>query len=318
MSKPLPLPPCILLMAVAFCYSSTEPVSSASFRIESNENPGAGARQVNLDVTVYDRSDLPVSGLKRENFQVYESGVLQNVTDFSQEDIPTAVGLVIDTSGSMQQRVRRVSQAGSTLLTKSNPNDEVFLVTFEQEVSLLEDFTRDFNRIRDALNNLIASGRTALYDAIYLGIDKAGHSSPDKKALVVFSDGEDQASYYKLEDVTAKVRSSNVQLYTVLLDIATDRVNFVKRKERKKVLNSLLAISEATGGQIHFANTQEELNAAASHIADQLRTQYRLSYISTNTARDGKWRDVEVKLTNLHDSEVKRYKVRARRGYYAR
>lgn len=105
-------------------------------------------------MTVYDRNDLPVSGLKRENFQVYEDRALQTLTGFSQADIQTAVGLVVDTSGSMHERIRLVSQTAKSFLETSNPNDEVFLVEFAQQVSLVEDFTRDFHRIREALDSL--------------------------------------------------------------------------------------------------------------------------------------------------------------------
>ncbi len=318
MRKPLLLLASVLLVALAFFSISTSQVSFAPYRIRLVATYTADTREVILDVTVYDRNDSPVPRLKRENFQVYEDRVLQNLTGFSQADIPTAVGLVIDTSGSMQQRTRLVSQAAKTFLEKSNPNDEVFLVEFDQEVSLVEDFTQNFDRIRDALDNLIIRGRTALFDAIYLGIEKADRSSQDKKALVVFTDGEDQASHYKLEKVIAKVRESNVQLHMVLLDIAPERAIFVKKKERKKVLNSLAAMSEITGGKVYFADTLEGLQGAAGHIASKLRTQYRLSYVSANTIRDSKWRGVQVKLANLPDSELNQYKVRARQGYYAR
>ena len=141
---------------------------------------------------MFDKANHFVAGLKKENFRVYEDGVQQEVTSFSREDLPVSMGIVLDLSGSMKSRIDQVNKAALAFIRASNPEDQVFLIGFNEEVELLQDFTNDIDEITDSLDNTIVSGGTAVYDAVYLGVQKAQTGSKPKKAIVVISDGEDR------------------------------------------------------------------------------------------------------------------------------
>ncbi|MBI4456758.1 MAG: VWA domain-containing protein [Acidobacteria bacterium] len=282
---------------------------------------GVDVNQVVVNVTVHDRNESMVSGLKEENFQVYEDKVLQTITNFGQVDVPSTIGLVIDTSGSMRKKLDFVVRAAKLFIDKSNPDNELFLVEFHNEISLVEDLTRDFDDIRDALDNMIASGGTALHDAIYLGVDQASQGSEAKKVLLVFTDGQDRDSYYKIEELLAKIRDSDVQVYMIIFmdeDIGAEGGFFgILKSEKDKLKGKMSEIAEATGGKVFYPDKLEDLQAAFSAIADELRNQYRIAYVSTNKVRDGKWREIRVQLASLSNKDT-HYRVRTKRGYYAK
>jgi VWFA-related protein len=282
---------------------------------------GVDVNQVVINVTVHDRNGSLISGLKQENFQIYEDKVLQTVTNFGQVDVPATVGLVIDNSGSMKKKIDLVGKAAKQFVDKSNPDNELFLVEFSQEVNLVEDFTRDFDDVRDALDNMIVSGGTALYDAIYLAVDKANQGAEPKKVAVVFTDGEDKDSYYKFDELLSKIRDSDVQVYMVIFldeELGTEGGFFgIKKSEKEKLQKKMTDIAEATGGKAFFPERLEDLQIVFTTIANELRNQYRIAYVSSNKIRDGKWREVRVQLASLSTKE-QQYKVRTRRGYYAK
>ncbi|MGI8785955.1 MAG: VWA domain-containing protein [Acidobacteriota bacterium] len=277
---------------------------------------GVKVDQVILNATVHDKEGRLVTGLTKDRFTIFEDKTQQAITNFSLVDMPSTIGLIVDTSGSMKNRVDDMLSAVNLFLESSNKDNELFLITFNDEVKLEEDLTKDVLDIKDGLNNIIVSGGTALYDAIHLGIDKAKAGSEPKKALVVFSDGEDRDSYYSHENLAEKIKETDVQVYIVtFLDASLDKSGgfFGARKsERQKVVEKMDVIAELTGGKSFLAETPESLPAAFKAIAHELRNQYRIAYISNNLVKDGKWRDIRVA---LNDPKLK---IRAKRGYYAK
>ena len=275
--------------------------------------------QVVLHTAVYDKNIQPVSGLHREHFQVFENGVEQKLTYFGQEDVPTTLGLVMDTSGSMRNKMYLVNRAAKLFVEMSHPENELFLINFTDEVQLEENFTTDMEDIQDSLDNLGIGGGTALYDAIFLGVEKAREGVEPKKVLVTFTDGEDKDSYYRYEEVLEKIRESEVQVHIVAFldpDLDPMRPFFgIFKSQREKVQKKINKLAEYTGGTAFFPEELSELKGVFETIAHELRKQYRLAYVSTNPAQDGKWREIDVLVEGAKEKE---WKVRSKKGYFAR
>jgi len=233
--------------------------------------------QVVVYASVYDADGALVTGLTADDFQVFEDRIEQEILTFERTEVPSTIGLVLDTSGSMRRKMALVEEALYLFLDQTNPDHELFLIRFDDEVELEEDFTREFDDIRDAIGNVIVKGGTALYDAIYLAVDKARDGSEPKKVAVVFTDGEDKDSYYTREELVEKVREGE------------------------------------TGGKAFFPQKIEELGTVFEGIARELKNQYRLSYRSSNTENTGGWRRIDVKIVGAKE---KGFRVRARKGYY--
>ena len=201
----------------------------------------------------------------------------------------------------------------------NNHENELFFISFKGEVRLEEDFTQDVEDIYDALDNVIVSGGTALYDAIHLAVEKAGEGSELKKSIVVFTDGKDQDSYYSHEDLLEKVEESDVQIYIVSFldkDLPTSGGFFgIFKSAREKIQQAIRTIPENTGGEAFFPDKIEELSEIFRSIAYELRHQYRLAYISSNPVKDGTWRRTDIMLKDAHQ---KGFKIRVKKGYYAK
>jgi Ca-activated chloride channel homolog len=278
---------------------------------------GVNVDLVVVHTSVTDKNGLFVTGLKKDNFKLFEDNVTQNISSCSQEDVPVSLGIVIDTSGSMRDKIDNVNKAALAFIRASNPDDEEFLIGFNSEVELLEDYTSDIDLITDTLNNTIVTGGTALYDAIYLATQKAQSGSKPKKAIIVITDGEDRDSYYKLDEMVAKVQESDVQIYSIgFLNAAPEKGLFGRwsKSEPEKAHDALQRISEETGAKAFFPKDISEIHGIVSQVARELRSQYSISYTSTNGARDGTWRRLKVLLdlpiaSSLH--------VRYRSGYFA-
>jgi VWFA-related protein len=266
--------------------------------------------------SVFDKTGHFVAGLKKENFKLFEDGVQQTLMSFSQEDVPVSMGILMDLSGSMRGKSDQVNKAALAFIRASNPRDQVFLIGFNDEVELLQDYTSDIDEITDALDNTIVTGGTALYDAVYLGIQKAHAGIKPKKAVVVITDGEDRDSYYKLDELLAKVQESDVQVFSVgLLDEVPDKGFFGhwSKTAPEKAHDALVKISEETGGKAYFPNKLTDIHTIVAEIANDLRNQYSLAYLSSNAARDGSFRRVKIELNSQGSNVSARY----RRGYYA-
>lgn len=270
-----------------------------------------------LPISVVDKEGNFVSNLPQGQFQVYEDKVGQTISHFGQFDLPVSLGLIIDISGSMRQKIAMVNQAAMQFLKLSNPKDETFLIGFNDEVSLVEDFTDDLDTIRDGLENLTVTGGTSLYDATLLGTQKVQKGTRQKHALLIISDGEDRDSYYKLPEVLRVIQEASVQIY--LVGILTPEpeeglFDIFSKNPQEKAREALNRIAQETGGKAFFPKEVTELPAIVKNIATELRSQYHIGYLSTNPAKDGTWRSVQVVLTGAAE---KQYRVRSRTGYFA-
>jgi VWFA-related protein len=274
---------------------------------------------VTLPVSVIDKDGKLVENLGQDNFQVLEDNVQQQISLFKHEDIPLSLGLVIDNSGSMRNKRERVNSAALTFVRESNPDDETFIVNFDDEAYLEQDFTGSMGDLVDALDHIDTRGETALYDAVYLSIDhvKVGHR--DKKALLVITDGEDNRSKYKLDKFMAHVREAkDVTVYAIgLLEENDDRGGLFHKSPSKKAKQDLIQLTELTGGQAFFPKSVSEVEQICQRIARDLRNQYTLGYSPTNKNQDGAWRKVEVRVNPPRNVNAAKLTLRTKQGYYA-
>jgi len=312
--------------SVSYAQKKTDPQEERKKQVKpelESKSPQKDFRiGVNVDLvvvhtSVIDKNGQFVSGLKKENFKVFEDGVGQSIASFSREDVPVTLGIVLDTSGSMRSKFDNVTKAALAFIRAGNPDDEAFLIGFNDEVELLEDFNNDIDTITDSLNNTVVTGGTALWDAIYLSVQKAQSGSKPKKAIIVITDGEDRDSYYKLDEMVAKVQESDVQVYSVgFLNQVPDKGLFGhwSKSEPEKAHDALERISGETGAKAFFPKDVSEIHTIVSQIAYELRNQYSISYFSSNNARDGTWRRIRVTLESPTASNLR---VRCRLGYFA-
>lgn len=266
---------------------------AASAPAQQNRSGGQYTIAVDVDlvvfnVTVTDSKGRHVSGLKPGDFRVYEEGRLQDVKLFSAEDVPASVGLLIDNSGSMRERRADVARAALAFVSASNPEDEVFVVNFNENVYFglppSIPFTNDVEKLRSALAAAPA-GLTALYDAVARGLEHLKTGTRDRKALVVLSDGGDNASHRNLDDVLQIAQRSSATIYTIGIydDTDADRNPRVLRK-----------IAQMSGGRAYFPGSVVDLEKVWRDIAGGIRSQYTIGYSSTNPNHDGAFRKVTI------------------------
>jgi VWFA-related protein len=280
------------------------------------------AVDVNLVVvhaTVVDGKGRMVNGLRKENFAVFENGVPQKLSVFSQADVPVTVGIIIDDSGSMRDKRAAVNAAALTFVKTSNPQDQVFIVNFNDNYYLDTpgDFASNIEELKSALDKIDSRGGTAMRDAIHASLDHMKLASRDKKVLLVITDGEDNGSRYTIEDVVKYLQKGNTLLYTIgLLGEGEPGGLFKVRgsgaRRARKVLEQL---AEVGGGGAYFPKSLEEVESTCVQIARDIRNQYTLAYYPTNAKKDGTFRSVRVEAKPARGSE--RLSVRARPGYYA-
>ena len=265
-----------------------------------------------LHVTVFNWKEQLVKGLNQEQFSVYEDKIQQEISLFKVEDVPVSLGLVIDNSGSMRTKRNRVNQAAITFAQTSKPEDEIFLINFNDQVFLDQDFTRNSDDLTDALDHIDARGGTALYDAIYLALEHIKKGKEEKKAILVITDGQDQDSRYRFDTILEFAQESYASIYLIgLFDKKSDRT-----REQRKAAKLLKGLSEETGGKYFFPESVDEVHAICSAVAHEIRNQYTLGYKPTNLSRDGTWRDVTVRVLGSPKGKRK-WIARTKRGYYA-
>jgi VWFA-related protein len=274
---------------------------------------------VELPITVFDKNGRIIEGLERDNFQIFEDNVAQQISDFKHEDVPLSIGLVIDNSASMRRKRERVNAAALSFVRESNQGDETFIINFDDAAYLEQDFTTKLSDLRDALDNIDTRGETALYDAVYLAVDHLGHGIQARKALLVISDGEDNVSKYGFNKLMEHIKQSkNVIIYAIGILEDGDSCGgglFNRSSPCKKAKDDLVKITEATGGQAYFPKTLNDVEAMCSMIAKELRAQYLLAYAPKNPTMDGKWRNIRV---NVNPPKgVAKPSVRTKEGYYA-
>jgi VWFA-related protein len=275
-------------------------------------------RDVNLVVlhaSVINARGQFVPGLQQEHFRVFEDKVEQKLSLFRQEDVAVSMGLIIDNSGSMRDKITQVRGAALTFIKTSNPEDEVFVVNFSDEYYLdtVHDFTSDLQELQDALDRIDARGSTALYDAVIGSLDHLKKGVKDKKVLLVISDGADNASRRTLENAVREAQRSDAVIYAV--GVFSDDVR-QDRGQLRRARNALTELTTATGGLAFFPDTPEETEGLCTQIAHDIRNQYTLAYSPTNTAQDGKFRTVQIELNAPRN--LGRVTVRTRTGYFPR
>jgi Ca-activated chloride channel homolog len=274
----------IALPCIAMSQGIPQPGQVGSYAIRTNVD------LVVLQATVRDHKGAPVPGLLKENFQVYEDKAPQQIESFSHEDVPVTVGLVVDNSGSMRPKRTDVIAAAMAFVRSSNPADQMFVVNFNEHVSLglpaALPFTNNAAQLETALSRNAISGMTALYDAIATGLEQLQKGKWDKKVLIVVSDGGDNASKRKLAQVLSMVNQSNAVIYTLGIFDETDE------DRNPRVLSQL---SRASGGEAFFPKTLQEILPICEQVAQEIRSQYSIAFVPTNRKQDGAYRTIDVK-----------------------
>jgi len=281
----------------------------------AGQSPDPGSFRISVDValvvlpaTVTDRQGGFVSNLAERDFQVFENGVPQHIQLFRNEDVPVTVGLVVDQSTSMVRKLADVSAAARSFVLSSNPDDEMFIVNFNEKVSLgLPDatrFTNDTVLLANAITTSRAGGQTALYDAISKGLEELQAGSRDKKVLIVVSDGGDNASTHSLAQVMKLAALSSATIYTI---------GVFDEDDPDRNPGVLKRLAQATGGEAFLPNQLSEVAPICERIAQDIRHQYTIGYVPTNAARNGAYRAIRV------GARVKgrALSVRTRTGYIA-
>jgi Ca-activated chloride channel family protein len=297
----------LVLLAATLC--SAQDLGDHDYSVSVN------VELVQLSVSVQDKKGFPVRDLHKEHFAVYEDKVQQDISLFKQEDIPLSVALVVDTSGSMADKLASINTAAMTFVKESNPDDETAVVTFSSIPRIHQDFTQDTNELRGSLGGIFPNGNTALYDAVLLAsrhLKRAGFH--DKKVLLIISDGQDNESKNKLKDVLEAIQESKIIVYSIgLLGSDSGNSNYDMFTDEAK--NALKRLAETTGGAAFFPNGSHQVKQVCERIARDLRNQYTIGYKPSNEKLDGSWRKTIVKVNP--PKTVHSVKVRTKQGYYA-
>jgi Ca-activated chloride channel family protein len=263
-----------------------------------------------IPLTVTDPMDRLVTGLEKDNFFIYEDNRLQAIKSFSTEDAPVSIGIIFDMSGSMADKIIRARDSILEFLKTSNPQDEYFVIGFNDRPELIEDFTSSTDKIEARLANVKAGHRTALLDAIYYGLDKMKQARYPRKALLVVSDGGDNRSRYTEGEVRSEVREAGVQIYSI--GIFDPEAPTTEERLGPVLLSD---ISDETGGRLFKVDDLSEMGDVAAKISAELRNEYVLGYSPTDQRHDGKWRKVKIKLVS--PPGLPPLTIHSRNGYYA-
>ena len=288
--------------------------AAAAVRAQQQDAPmvfRSETRVVVCNTTVFDKNGHLVTDLSRDNFSVAENGVTQKITDFKHEDVPVSLGLVIDNSGSMRTKRAGVEAASLALVRDSNPDDEVFVVNFNDEPFLdlpnKKNFTSDIREMEQALTRIDSKGGTAMRDAIRTSIDHLlENGKREKKVLVLVTDGVDNASMIKQDKLIKVAQQSGVLVYAVGLLEEEDRADAGRAKRE------LSELAEATGGEVYFPKEVSEVESIAHVVAHDIRNQYTIQYTPSNSNMDGTFRQIKVTV-----NAPGHLTARTRSGYYA-
>ena len=300
----------LFLADVSLLYGKTAAVKSVRDSME-------GSRlKVNVDLilvnaTVTDRRQGFVTNLGKENFRVFEDKVEQTICQFSNVDLPASIGLVMDISGSMTDKMTRAREALAAFLKTSNQLDDYFLLTFANRPVMETAFTSDIASIQNLLALKRARGATTLYDAIYLALESIKHGQNPKKAILVITDGEDTASRYSMADIRDALRESDCQVFVIGIlsaGLPNDSLGF-------SVSDLLTDIAETSGGTAFFPSSTDELTDICEKIATEIKSEYVLGYAPSNAARDGRWRKIKIRVHA--PDEGRSLSIHSKRGYYA-
>lgn len=266
-----------------------------------------------INVSVTDPLNRFVTGLEQENFRLFEDKAEQKISAFASEDAPLSVGLVFDTSGSMGSKLAKSRQAVAQFFKTANPEDEFFLVQFNDRSDMVMDFTTSLEEIQNKLTFTQAKGRTALLDGVYLALNKMKKARNPRKALLIISDGGDNSSRYTESEIKNLVREADVQIYAIgIFEPMSARGRTAEELAGPGLLSE---IAEQTGGRHFPVENINDLPDVAAKIGIELRNQYILGYSPSNQDRDGKYRKVQVKL--VQPRGLPPLRANFRQGYYA-
>jgi len=265
------------------------------------------ARLVLLHATVVDKNGRLVTNIPQSAFKVFEDGVEQPLRLFRREDVPVSMGVIIDNSGSMSSKRSRVAAAALDLIKQSNPDDEVFIVNFNDDTHFDQPLTNDIKKLEAGIARMEVRGGTAMRDALSKSIDYVKKNGKrDKKVLVVITDGNDNSSEITLERVLRQAQTSDVLIYAIGL------LNEEEAREARSAKKALKSLVDASGGEDYYPKSISDVQEITPRVAHEIRNQYILGYTSSNQALDGTFRQVKVTVTGFG-----RPTVRTRNGYYA-
>jgi Ca-activated chloride channel family protein len=312
----------LLLAAAAWAQSSADPVHISPL----DKIPGLASRsqvltlytrplQVDVNmvlvpVTVTDPMNRPVTGLEQENFVLFEGKQRQQIEFFAREDGPISIGVLLDLSKSMLDKIDMAKRAIAEFFATAHPDDDYFVITFADRPALLADASESLGTIQARLANAVAGGHTALLDAIYLGENELGQARYKRRALLIISDGGDNRSRFTARELKSMVEEEDATVYAIGL---FDKV--FKSPEEWAGKRLLTQITEATGGRTVTLSNPKDLPQAASEISVEMRNQYILGYRPSNVARDGKWRKIKVRVSL--PAKTAQLQVYSKSGYRA-
>jgi len=283
---------------------SVEVIKASSLHVVKSDS-----RLVLVPVSVTDPMERFITGLRPDNFEVFEDKKPQTIQNFSAEDVPVSLGIILDVSGSMSDKIDRVREAVNQFCESANPEDEFFMIEFADEPRLASDFTSSSDDIEKELIFAQPKGRTSLLDAIYMGLHKMKDAKYGKKALLVISDGGDNHSRYDEREVKSLAKESDVMIYSIG---TFDR--YVPTAEEMRGPSLLTGLAEPTGGRAFILDNPNEMPAVAHRIGMELRTQYVLAYRPQGSSHDGKWRKIRVRLKLPRRFDF--LQAHAKSGYY--
>jgi Ca-activated chloride channel family protein len=272
--------------------------------IEEGDILRINAELVQLHVRVIDRNNKPINNVGQNEFHVFEDGVPQTIESFTREEVPISYGLAVDTSGSLRSQLQSVIDAGKTIINSNKTGDETFLVRFisSDKIETVQDFTANKELLNDGLDSFyVEGGQTAIIDAVYLSAEhvseyrKGDEGDRRRRALIVITDGEDRNSFYKQEQLFARLREEDVQIFVIGFVNELDKEQgLIRKSPREKAVNLINKLASETGGRAFFPDSVTELPQIANEIIRDLRTQYVIAYNPTNKVQDGSYRAIKV------------------------
>jgi Ca-activated chloride channel family protein len=311
-----------LLVGVLLCASLTfgwamqdGPLPAVPQGETARQKPSSSNVRVDVDLVllhaaVTDSANRHIDGLGLNDFRVWEDKIEQRVEYVSSETIPLSAGIILDVSGSMEDKLDTARAAAEAFLKMGDQDDEYFLIQFSDAPQLVQDFTTDIDKLRARLLAMGAHGSTSLYDALYLGIEKVMRGRNSRKALILITDGQDNHSRYSFSDLKEFAREHDVAIYCIGIE---DSFDFLMYGIRGRT--TLQSLAELTGGNAFFPRAIDTLPGICAQIGLELKHQYVLGYRSLNPSADGKWRRVQVKVAR--PKGMASVRVRAKTGYYA-
>jgi Ca-activated chloride channel family protein len=264
---------------------------------------------VTIAVTVTDQNGRAVTGLEREDFRVWEDKVEQQIVSFDAEEAPASIGIVLDVSDSMKRKISAARDAAATFLKSGNNNDEYFVIEFSNRARITQKFTSDISKLWNSITPGRTYGMTAMYDALYLGMEqvKSGHNG--KKALLLITDGDDNRSRYTASEIDEFLKETDIHIYPIgIVD------GMAEADSADDERDDLQQLADVSGGDAFFPDSSRDLENICTMVALELKNQYVIGYKSTNSAKDSRWRRLRIRVRR---PGLRHVTVRSRSGYYA-